>query len=82
MEKITFSVDEDVLVAVRQYATERDSTVNALVREYLTSLAAHRDRTRRARKRLMQLSRQSEGRLGENTWRREGLQRRGSYRLT
>jgi hypothetical protein len=73
MRNITLSVDEDVLAAVRRHAAERNSTVNALVREYLANLAAHEDRARQARARLRQLSRQSAGRLGKKTWSREAL---------
>jgi hypothetical protein len=73
MRNITLSVDEDVLAAVRRHAAERKSSVNALVREYLTNLAAHEDRARRARVRLRQLSKQSHGRLGKKTWTREEL---------
>jgi hypothetical protein len=73
MKNITLSVDEDVLAAVRRAAAERNATVNGLVREYLTNLAAHEDRARRARARLRELSRQSRGRLGKRTWTREEL---------
>jgi len=73
MRNITLSVDEDILAAVRRHAAERESSVNALVREYLTNLAAHEDRARRARTRLRQLSKQSQGRLGKKTWTREEL---------
>ena len=73
MKNITLSVDENVLAAVRRYAVERNTTVNALVREYLTGLAAHEDRAKRARARLRQLSAQSQGRLGRKTWTREEL---------
>ncbi len=73
MKNITLSVDEDVLVAVRRHAAERNSTVNALVREYLTNLAGHEDRAKRARARLRQLSRESQGKLGKKTWSREEL---------
>lgn len=73
MKNITLSVDENILAAVRRHAAERNSTVNALVREYLTSLAAHEDRAKRARARLRQLSAQSQGRLGKKTWTREDL---------
>jgi Family of unknown function (DUF6364) len=76
MKNITLSVDDEVLAAVRRYAAERDSTVNALVREYLTSVAGHQDRARRARARLKQLSKQSQGRLGEKTWTRQDLHER------
>ena len=73
MKNITLSVDDEVLAAVRRHAAERNSTVNALVREYLTNLAGHQDRARRARVRLRQLSRQSQGRLGRKTWTRDDL---------
>ena len=73
MKKITLSVDDDVLAAVRRYAAEHNSTVNSLVREYLTSLAGYQDRAKRARERLRQLSRRSQGRLGKRTWTREDL---------
>jgi len=73
MKNITLSVDEHVLAAVRRHAAEHDSTVNALVRDYLTNLAAHADRAKHARERLRQLSAQSQGRLGKKTWTREDL---------
>ena len=73
MKNITLSVDENVLAAARRLAAERDSTVNALVRDYLTKLAAHESRADRARARLRQLSEQSTGRLGKKTWSREDL---------
>lgn len=73
MKNITLSVDENVLAAARRHAAERDSSVNALVRDYLTKLAAHENRADRARARLRQLSGQSTGRLGKKTWSREDL---------
>jgi len=76
MKNITLSVDENILAAVRRHAAEHNSTVNALVREYLTNLAAHDDRAKRARARLRQLSAQSQGRLGRKTWTREDLHER------
>ena len=44
MKNITLSVEDNVLAIVRRLAAERNSTVNALVRDYLTSLAAHDNR--------------------------------------
>lgn len=76
MKNITLSVDDDVLAAVRRLAAERNSTVNALVREYLAKLAAHETRATRARARLRQLSKQSQGRLGREAWSREELHER------
>ena len=76
MRNITLSVDEDVLAAVRRHAAERNSTVNALVREYLTNLAAHEDRAKGARARMRELSAQGGGRLGKKTWSRQDLHER------
>ena len=73
MKNITLSVEDDVLATVRRLAAERNSTVNALVREYLTNLAAHDSRAKRARARLRQLSAQTNGRLGKKTWSRDDL---------
>lgn len=76
MKNITLSVDEDVLKAVRRHAAGKDSSVNALVREFLTNLAAHEDRACRARARLRQLSQRSQGRLGKRSWSRDDLHER------
>ena len=73
MKNITLSVDENVLAIVRRHASERGSSVNALVRDFLVNLAGHEDRASRARARLRQLSRKSQGRLGRKTWSREDL---------
>jgi hypothetical protein len=76
MKNLTLSVDDEVLATVRRYAAEQDSSVNALVREFLTSLASHQGRARRARSRLRQLSKQSRGHLGKKTWTRQDLHER------
>ncbi len=78
MRNITLSVEDEVLAAVRRYANDRNSTVNALVREYLGNLAEHQDRAARARARLRQLSKKSQGQLGDKVWRREDLHERRS----
>ena len=76
MKNITLSVDEDVVRTVRRYAAERGSTVNALVREFLTGLANREDRARQARQRIRQLSDQSTARVGSRSWTREELHER------
>jgi hypothetical protein len=76
MKNITLSVDENVLAAVRRHAAEQNSSVNALVRDYLTGLAALEDRAHQARARLRQLSEQSRGKLGKKSWTREQLHER------
>jgi hypothetical protein len=73
MKNITLSVDEKVLAAVRRYAAERDSSVNALVREFLTRISQSEDRARNARRRIRELSNRSRARIGSRSWTREEL---------
>ncbi len=76
MKNITLSVPEETLREVRKIAAERETTVNALVREYFTSLASQHDRARTARARLRALSDASKGRMGRKTWTRANLHER------
>ncbi|MGH9896342.1 MAG: DUF6364 family protein [bacterium] len=71
MKNITLAVDEEVLRAARRYAAQHDTTVNALVREYLTRLVDFEEKAAKARQRLVELSEQSEGRMGSWKWNRE-----------
>jgi hypothetical protein len=73
---ITLSVEETVLRAVRIYAAERGSSVNALVREFLGGIALREDRARRARERIRELSAQSAARIGSRSWARADLHAR------
>lgn len=79
MKNITLSVDEEVLAVVRRYAAEQNSSVNALVRDYLTNLASKEDRAKRARSRLRELSVRTHGQLGRKTWKRDDLHDRQSF---
>jgi hypothetical protein len=73
MKNITLSVDEQVLAAVRRYAAENDSSVNSLVREYLSRIAHRADRAKKARSRIAELSRRSSARIGAIAWKRDDL---------
>jgi hypothetical protein len=76
MKNITLSVDDQVLVAVRRYAAERDTSVNALVREHLTRIADHVDRAAHSRARIRELSEKSTARIGVMDWNRDDLHKR------
>ena len=76
MKNITLSVDEKVLAAVRRAAADQGTTVNALVREYLTRVAEHDDRAAKARRRLRELSEASQARIGAARWGRDDLHER------
>lgn len=76
MKNVTLSVDEQTLSTVRRIAVERNSTVNALVREFLDGLAAQAGAAGRARARIRELSKASKGSLGKKRWSREDLHER------
>jgi hypothetical protein len=78
MKNITLAVEEDVLAAVRKYAATNNTTVNGLVRDYLTRVAAQEDRAAKARKTLAELARNSAWDPGGDwKWDREALYDRG-----
>lgn len=76
MRNITLSIDDEVLSAVRRHAAERNTTVNAMVREYLGNLAALDDRARKVKDELLRLSNESPVALGKITWTRDELHER------
>lgn len=73
MKNITLAVDDEVLISVRGYAARHNTTVNALVREYLTRLAQQEDQAGQARRRLVELSAESGMQTGAWTWNRDEI---------
>jgi hypothetical protein len=72
MKNITLSVEDDILREARKYAAERETTVNALVRGYLSQLVTQERDSVRVREELARLSDESEAQLGPDwTWSRE-----------
>lgn len=81
MKNITLALDEDVLAKVRRIASNKDTTVNALVREYLSRLADQDDKAKTARERLVELARRSTWDPGPDwKWNREELYDRPGLR--
>ncbi len=73
MKNITLAMDEAILEEVRIVAAKKGTTVNAMVRDYLTSVARLEDRTGRARRRIRELAEKSTAEVGPITWKREDL---------
>ena len=63
MKNITLTVDEDVLEKVRVVAAQNRTSVNAMVREYLTEIAGRDEKLAKARHGLLQLMDSSGGRM-------------------
>jgi hypothetical protein len=72
-KNITLALDEPVLEAVRVYAACRQTTVNGLVRDFLTGIAQQEDKTTRARRRLKELMDRTDMEAGPVTWSRDDL---------
>lgn len=76
MKNVTLSIDEKVLAAARRFAAEHNSSVNRLVREFLSDIAEREDRATKVRKRLQRLSNRSTARMGSKSWGRDELHER------
>ena len=80
-KNITLAIDEQVLKRVRRIAAERDTTVNGLVRDYLTKLADVDDKAKKARLELVELAKRSNWDPGPGfKWNREELYDREALR--
>jgi len=73
MKNITLAIDDKLLDEVRIVAAKKGTTVNAMVRDYLTSVASLEDRRDRARRRIRELAEKSTAEVGPITWKREDL---------
>ena len=63
MKNITLAIEDDILDRARMAAAERRTTVNAMVREFLADVAGQDQRRRSARAALLELMRNSKGRM-------------------
>lgn len=66
-KNITLAVDEDVLADVRRYAAAHNTTVNALVRGALESLAERARRQQREWDELFEEADEAGARMGPKT---------------
>ena len=76
MKNLTIALDEKILREVRRVAAERSTTLNALIRDFLERLARRESHARKARRRIVELCRDSEAEVGERTWSRDELHER------
>jgi hypothetical protein len=75
---LTLVLDEELLLAARKLALERRTSVNQLVRDYLTGLVASESRKQAARESLKKMMEKGLYEVGEITWTREDLYDRKS----
>ena len=77
MQNITLSVDERVVKKVRKMALDKDTTLTAMVRDYLTELALRYDSDRElAAEKLEATFKKHSRNMGKRSWNREELHER------
>ena len=79
---ITLSIDEEIVKKVRKVAIDKDTTLTAMVRDYLTSIANSDVTTRKAHAdKLMETFERLSRDMDPRTWTREDLyeERLGRY---
>jgi Arc/MetJ family transcription regulator len=63
MRNITLSIDDEILDKVRIVAAQKRTTVNAMVRNFLSEVAGRDEKQAEARKELLRLMETSKGRM-------------------
>ena len=72
-QNVTLVVEEDLLLAARKVALDQRTSVNQLVREYLTALVEEPSRRRLARARLRHAFDSGLVGVGDRNWSRDDL---------
>ena len=76
MKNLTIALDEATLRDARRIASERSTSLNGLIRDYLDRLTRAESHTRKARSRIAALCRRSKAEIGKRTWTRGDLHAR------
>jgi len=63
VKNITLAIDDDILDRARLVAAQKQTTVNAMVREFLAEVGKREDKVAEARRQLLHLMDTSEGRM-------------------
>ena len=77
MSNITLRVDDEIIRKVRKVAIDKNTTLTAMVRNYLRSVAQRDESSKeQAARRLEQTFKTISRRMGAHTWTREDLHER------
>jgi hypothetical protein len=77
MPNITFSLDEETIKKVRKIALEKDTTLTALVRDFLSSVAKRDEQKKKTALKKFKASLKTLSRdMGSRKWTRESLYER------
>ncbi len=76
MKNVTIALDEALLRDARRIAAERSTSVNALIRDFLERVTRRESHARTARRRIVELCRDSDAEVGDRIWSRDELHER------
>lgn len=76
MANLTIAIDDAVLKQARIRAIEQGTSVNAVLRDYLTDYAKLKAKQEKAVKDLLRLSQRAKARRGTRRWTRDELHER------
>ena len=75
-QNLTLAIEKETLLQARKYALEHGTTVNQLVRDYLTGLTGLDAGRELARQRMLDAMDRGICKIGPITWKREELYER------
>ena len=76
MKNVTIALDEALLREARRIAADRSTTLNAMIRGYLEELAERESGVVKARRRIVELCRETRAEVGPRAWTRDDLHER------
>jgi hypothetical protein len=76
MKNVTIALDEKLLRDARRIAADRSTSLNAMIRDFLTRLTERESQAVHARRRIVELCRGSGAAIGSKTWTRDELHER------
>jgi len=76
MKNVTITLDESLIREVRRIAADRSTTLNAMIRGFLEDLAERESGVVKARRRIVELCRDTHAEVGPRTWSRDDLHER------
>lgn len=76
MANLTIAVPEEVLRSARRRALEQGTSVNALLRDYLTQFAGNQSAHANAARHILELSKEARSSRGKAKWARDDLYER------
>jgi len=76
MKNVTIALEEKLLREARRIAADRSTSLNAMIRVFLTQLTERESHAAHARRRIVELCRDSTAEVGSRGWTRDELHER------